>query len=107
MSNQRVSGRPAAGGVSMTRKKLGSSKGVVMTRLVLFWLASLAAVAALTTTLTLGQARRDTPRVVSGADVGFRMEGTDASGSPTGMFVVRLNGEWVPVSSMPTVRPLK
>lgn len=78
-----------------------------MTRLVLFWLASLVAVAALTTALTLGQARRDVPRVVSGADVGFRMEGTDASGNVTGMFVVRLNGEWVAVSSMPTVRPLK
>ena len=78
-----------------------------MTRLVLFWLVSVLAVAALTTTLTLGQARLEMPRVVSGADVGFRVEGTDSSGSPTGMFVVRLNGEWVPVSSMPTVRPLK
>ena len=78
-----------------------------MTRLVLFWLGVLVAVAVLTTALTPAQVRRDVPRVVSGADVGFRVEGTDASGNPTGMFVVRLNGEWVPVSSMPTVRPLK
>ena len=78
-----------------------------MTRLVLFWLGSLVAVAVATTTFTLAQVRRDVPRVVSGPDVGFRVEGTDPSGNATGMFVIRLNGEWVPVSSMPTVRPLK
>ena len=78
-----------------------------MARLVLFWLGSLVAVAVVTTTLTLAQVRREVPRVVSGADVGFRVEGTDPSGNATGVFVVRLNGEWVPVSSTPTVRPLK
>jgi hypothetical protein len=78
-----------------------------MTRLVLFWLGSLVAVAVAATTFTLAQVRLDVPRVVSGADVGFRVEGTDPSGNATGMFVIRLNGEWVPVSSMPTVRPLK
>jgi hypothetical protein len=78
-----------------------------MARLVLFWLGSLVAVAVVTTTLTLAQVRREVPRVVSGADVGFRVEGTDPSGNASGVFVVRLNGEWVPVSSMPTVRPLK
>jgi len=78
-----------------------------MARLVLFWLGSLVAVAVVTTTLTLAQVRQAVPRVVSGADVGFRVEGTDPSGNATGVFVVRLNGEWVPVSSTPTVRPLK
>jgi len=78
-----------------------------MARLVLFWLGSLVGVAVVTTTLTLAQVRREVPRVVSGADVGFRVEGTDPSGNASGVFVVRLNGEWVPVSSMPTVRPLK
>ena len=78
-----------------------------MARLVLFWRGSLVAVAVVTTTLTLAQVRREVPRVVSGADVGFRVEGTDPSGNASGGFVVRLNGEWVPVSSMPTVRPLK
>ena len=78
-----------------------------MARLVLFWLGSLVAVAVVTTTLTLAQVRREVPRVVSGADLGFRVEGTDPSGNASGVFVVRLNGEWVPVSSMPTVRPLK
>ena len=78
-----------------------------MARLVLFWLGSLMAVAVVTTTLTVAQVRREVPRVVSGADIGFRVEGTDASGNASGVFVVRLNGEWVPVSSMPTVRPLK
>ena len=78
-----------------------------MTRVVLFWLASLVAVAAVTATFTRAQARRDVPRVVSGDDVGFRVEGTDPSGHATGMFMVRLNGQWVPVSSMPSVRPAK
>ena len=78
-----------------------------MARLVLFWVGSLMALALVTTTLTLAQVRRDVPRVVTGADLGFRVEGTDPSGNATGVFVVRLNGEWVPVSSMPTVRPLK
>jgi hypothetical protein len=78
-----------------------------MARLVLFWLGSLMAVAVVTTTLTLAQVRREVPRVVSGADLGFRVEGTDSSGNASGVFVVRLNGQWVPVSSMPTVRPLK
>ena len=78
-----------------------------MARLVLFWVGSLMALALVTTTLTLAQVRREVPRVVTGADLGFRVEGTDPSGNATGVFVVRLNGEWVPVSSMPTVRPLK
>jgi len=78
-----------------------------MARLVLFWVGSLMALALVTTTLTLAQVRREVPRVVTGADLGFRVEGTDPSGNATGVFVVRLNGEWVPISSMPTVRPLK
>jgi hypothetical protein len=90
-----------------TRQQSRASKEDVMARLVMFWLASLVAVAVVTTTLTLAQVRREVPRVVSGADLGFRVEGTDPSGNASGVFVVRLNGKWVPISSMPTVRPLK
>jgi hypothetical protein len=54
----------------------------------------------------LGQTRlpeRDF-RIVSGGDIGFRVEGTDASGRPVGTFVVRVDGNWAEVSPMPTIR---
>ena len=35
-----------------------------------------------------------TPTVLSGADVGFRVEGQRA-GTPVGKLVVKINGEWV------------
>jgi hypothetical protein len=34
------------------------------------------------------------PTVISGSDVGFRIEGTK-SGTPTGTIVVRINGRWI------------
>ncbi len=37
-----------------------------------------------------------TPRVVAGADFGFRIEG-EQNGAPVGMPVVRLSGEWMAV----------
>jgi len=36
-----------------------------------------------------------TPRVMSGEDLGFRVEGIDSSGKPIGRIVIRVNGEWV------------
>ena len=45
-------------------------------------------------------------QVLSGTDVGFRLEGTDRSGSPRGTWVVRVNGQWVPTVSVPKmIRP--
>jgi hypothetical protein len=37
---------------------------------------------------------RVTPRIMSGADVGFRVEGL-RGGTPVGTIVVQVNGEWV------------
>jgi hypothetical protein len=37
------------------------------------------------------------PRVLSGSDVGFRVEGVDSKGQPFGTLVIRVNGEWVDV----------
>jgi hypothetical protein len=34
-------------------------------------------------------------RVVSGSDLGFRIEGSRSDGTPTGRLVVRINGQWV------------
>jgi len=36
-----------------------------------------------------------TPRVVTGGDVGFRVEGLRGGSTPVGTVVVRVNGEWV------------
>lgn len=48
------------------------------------------------------------PRIVSGNDLGFRVEGTDPrTGNPTGTWVIRMNGNWVEVGSMPVIRPAK
>ena len=47
------------------------------------------------------------PRVISGADFGFRIEG-EQNGVPVGVPVVRINGEWMAVkvgSASGEVRP--
>lgn len=47
-------------------------------------------------------------RVLSGRDVGFRIEGKDPrTGRPTGTWVVRIDGRWVPVGSTPSVVPAR
>ncbi len=43
--------------------------------------------------------------VLSGSDVGFRIEGV-RGGKPVGRLVVRQNGEWIDVESPVVVRPL-
>jgi hypothetical protein len=71
----------------------------VMMRLAAVWLLSLIVVAVLASTIT-AQIDRTQPRVVSGADLGVRIDGTDhRSGRPVGVLVVRVNGEWVEVAS--------
>ena len=53
-------------------------------------------------------ARPGQPRVVSGGDVGFRVEGTDLrTGNPTGVWVIKVNGVWMEVASVPVIRPAK
>ena len=48
------------------------------------------------------------PRIVSGADLGFRIDGTDPrSGNPTGAWVIRVNGRWVEVAAASGIRPAK
>jgi hypothetical protein len=71
------------------------------------WLASLIGVAGLTSALMRAQAQTPPPytaqtppanaRVVSGPDIGFRIEGVSRTGEPTGALVIRVDGEWRPV----------
>jgi hypothetical protein len=84
-----------------------------MRRLMLLWFASLALVAGLASAMTIAQTRPLTPEelakatILSGSDIGFRLEGTNRSGEPVGTLMVRIKGEWMAVSSAPTWRPAK
>jgi len=45
------------------------------------------------------------PKIVSGPDVGFRVEGVGRKGEPVGRLVLRVNGEWVEAADSWTVGP--
>lgn len=46
------------------------------------------------------------PRVLTGSDIGFRIEGTEPrTGNPMGTWVVKVNGDWVEAASRPLLRP--
>lgn len=51
------------------------------------------------------QVVREAPRVVSGSDVGFRIEGRRGD-TVVGALVVRVDGEWVDVDASADVRRL-
>lgn len=71
------------------------------------WLASLVGVAAFARGQALGHRPVAEPKVLSGADLGFRVTGLHGE-VPAGVLVVRINGEWVEVTSapgMPRIRP--
>ena len=78
-----------------------------MRRLALLSFVSLVIVSALTAALAVAQAQLPEPRVLSGDDIGFRVEGQDWSGNPTGTLVVRINDEWLEVGYAPVLRPVK
>jgi len=54
------------------------------------WVVSLIVVGVLAS----AQTRQPTDEVISGNDIGFRLEGSQANG-PRGTFVVRVNGKWM------------
>jgi hypothetical protein len=76
-----------------------------MKRLITFWLGSMVLVGTLASAVT-AQVVKTTPRIVTAADLGFRVEGKDPNGRPVGSLVLRINGEWVPVSSAVQPSPL-
>ena len=83
-----------------------------MHRLLLWWIGSLLVVAGLASAVTQAQATvprqgRVPPMLLSGPDVGFRVEGLNRSGQPIGTMVVRMNGEWVEVGTDTRVHPIK
>lgn len=47
-------------------------------------------------------------RIVSGDDLGFRVEGTDPrTGNPTGTWMIRMNGNWVEIGAIGVIKPAK
>ena len=67
-----------------------------MRRLVGFWVLSLVLVATLASIVTAQI--QSTPRVMSGDDFGFRVDGVDRiTNVPFGQLVIRVKGEWVEV----------
>ena len=48
-----------------------------------------------------------TPRVMTGADIGFRVEGIRGGNTPVGTLVVRVNGEWVEADIARVTRSLQ
>jgi hypothetical protein len=79
-----------------------------MTRMFTPWLVMVLLLAATGMLVALSpQAPAQLPegQVLSGTDVGFRLEGTDRSGNVRGTWVVRVNGRWVPTVSVPKAIP--
>jgi hypothetical protein len=46
-----------------------------------------------------------TPTVISGNDIGFRIEGLRGSTTPVGKLVIRINGQWVEPELSESVQP--
>jgi hypothetical protein len=86
-----------------------------MRRMVAFWFLSLLVAMTLVSGLTVfaqafqGQRDRSAAgQILSGSDVGFRVEGTDPrTGDPTGTWMIRIDGNWVAVGAIPSVRLAK
>ena len=74
-----------------------------MKRLMLFWIVSLVVVAM--ATLAFAQGRLAQPQMLSGNDIGFRVESIDLGGKAVGTWLVRYNGNWIEVSSQGGLRP--
>lgn len=73
---------------------------------IVFWALSLIVVGAFARAQTPGQRNgRANPDIISGSDLGFRMEG-QVRDRVTGTFVVRINGNWWDVAPPMTLKPL-
>jgi hypothetical protein len=79
------------------------------------WLMSVVVVAVLASALMRAQATPEElkrraqdqlpgSRIISGNDIGFRMEGTNQAGQPVGTLVVRIDGEWVATANKMSIQ---
>lgn len=73
---------------------------------IVFWALSLIIVGAFARAQTPGQrGGRTDPTIISGSDLGFRME-RQVGDRVTGTFVIRINGNWWDVAPATTLKPL-
>ena len=79
----------------------------VLVMLVVLWLTSLFAVGTVARTQLYGLEPLPEPVVMSGSEIGFRVEGWNGH-EPVGRVVIRVNGEWVaPQFGGGLVRPVR
>ena len=78
-----------------------------MKRLVLFWITSVVIAVMVTFAWAQSPGSLSQPRMLSGADLAFRVEAIDPGGKATGTWMVRYNGNWVEVGSNLRVHPAK
>ncbi len=74
-----------------------------MRKLVPFWVLSLVLVSL--ATFAFAQTTFQEPRMLSGGDIGFRLEGTDELGKAVGTLMVRIDGRWVEIGPSRPVFP--
>ena len=72
---------------------------------VVLWASSLFAVAAVARGQAYAFEKLPEPIGVSGADLGFRVEGRVGT-VPAGRLVIRMGGQWVEAQTAPNTRPL-
>ena len=78
-----------------------------MIKIFALWMASLVVVVALiASALTTAQGNRE-PRILSGQDIGFRVDRMDHQGHPLGRLMVRVDGRWVEAGFAGSVTPLR
>jgi hypothetical protein len=70
------------------------------------WGLPLVAAALAASALTFAQTRFENAPIVSGSDIGFRIEGRK-DGAPLGTLMVRLEGRWVEAGWNPRAVPAK
>jgi hypothetical protein len=84
-------------------------------KLVISWAVSLIAAGALTAAAQrppdapmggVGALITEAPTIISGPDIGFRLERTQ-NGIAMGKIVVRIDGKWIDTGSSPTVVPAR
>ena len=75
-------------------------------KLALVWAMSLAAVAIAASALTFAQPRLESAPILSGSDIGFRVEG-QKRGAPVGTLMVRIDGQWVEAGWATKAMPAK
>jgi hypothetical protein len=69
------------------------------------WLTSLITVAGFTSALMRAQTAQSDAPILSGSDIGFRVEG-NKDGSAVGTLMVRINGKWVRAQFGQTMKQL-